>query len=180
MVSFPVFVTRPLACVAFAALLALGHSAAHAQAGPKPAPARHSIPQDIAYYVDGKPATPAEANKLKGDDIQSMDVVKEPSVTRQLGLTPEKKGVVLITTKANANSPEVLAFNQRFPLTPASPAQNAAVAAVQTYMQQRYPAAKVEAIFPVKDKADRYTAVYEENGQRLQLLFDGKGNPVAE
>ena len=179
MVSFPAFATRSLIQGAFIALLALGAATAHAQVVPKPAPpqVRHELPKDIAYYVDGKSATEATVKQLKPDDIQAVNVLKGAQA-QPLNLSSKQTGALLITTKAGASSPEVMAFNQRFPMTPATPEQEAAVAAVQSYIKQHYPAAKLETIMPTKGQADRYTAVYEENGKRLQLLFDDKGNPV--
>ncbi|MEJ7659616.1 MAG: hypothetical protein WKG07_08310 [Hymenobacter sp.] len=48
-------------------------------------------------------------------------------------------GAVLITTKANADAPAVLAFNKQFPKTAATPEQNAAVAAAQSLPDQNLP-----------------------------------------
>lgn len=180
MATFPAFITHRLAGGASAALLVLGCSVAHAQAGPQPAPARQPAPQNVAYYVDGQPTSQVEMSKIAPDDIQSIDVLKGAQARQQLGLAAREEGAVLITTKAGASSPAVMAFNQRFPKTPATPAQTAAVAAAQAYIRQHYPAAKVEFVAPAKTKADRYTAVYEENGQRKQLLFDGQGHVVAQ
>lgn len=177
MVSLPAFLTRPLVGSAFIALLTLGCSTAHDQAVPTPAPPPAAAPQNIAYYVDGQKVSASDIPGIKGDDIQYMNVIKDKAQQQSLG-EAQADGVALITTKANANSPEVIAFNRRFPAKPATPAQNEAVATVQTYLKQHYPAAKVEAITLAKDQTDRYTAIFTDNGQRLQLLFDGKGNPV--
>jgi hypothetical protein len=181
MTSFPTAITRRLAGGAFAALLALGAATAHAQIVPKPAPPRprQELPKDIAYYVDGKSVTEATVKQLKPDDIQAVNVLKGAQA-QPLNLSSKQTGAVLVTTKAGANSPEVTAFNQRFPMTPATPEQEAAVAAVQSYIKQHYPAVKLESIFPAKGQTDRYTAIFEESGKRLQLLFDGKGNPVEQ
>lgn len=179
MASFPAFVTRPLAGGALALLLALGAATAHAQVTPRPAPAppQHDLPKDIAYFVDGKPASQAAIKQLKPDDIQAMNVLKGAQA-QSLGLSGQQKGAVLITTKAGANSPETLAFNQRFPTRAASPEQQAAIAAAQAYVTQHYPAAKLEFVGPEKNQTDRYNATFTNEGQRVYLLFDGKGNPV--
>ena len=181
MVYFPAFATRPLVQGAFIALLALGAATAHAQVVPKPAPPqpRQELPKDIAYYIDGKLATEATMKGIKPDDIQAINVLKGAQA-QSLGLSGQQEGAVLVTTKAGANSPETQAFNQRFPTKAATPAQDAAMTAVRSYVQQHYPAAKLESIFQAKGQTDRYTAIFEDSGKRLQLLFDGKGNPVEQ
>lgn len=179
MTTFPTFVTRPLACGAFAILLALGAATAHAQVQPKPAPPMRPAPKNVAYYVDGKKMSSSEMAAIKGDDILSMDVIKDKAQQQSLGES-QADGVVLVTTKANANSPAVQVFNKRFPTQPATPAQNAAVAAATAYVAQHYPASKLEMVFPVKGQANRYNATFTNNGQRVYLLFDGQGNPVEQ
>lgn len=175
--SFP----RRLACGAVAALLALGCASAHAQAvAPHPAPAKPPIPKNIAYYVDGKKVSQTDMASLQPDAIKSIDVVKSPADREKLGLSRETEGAVLITTQANANTPDVVAFNQRFPVQPATPAQNRAITAIQLYLRQQYPAAKVETVSQVPNKENRYQATYEENGKRWQLFFDGDGNVVPQ
>lgn len=89
-------------------------------------------------------------------------------------------GVALITTKANATSPAVVAFNKRFPVMPATPEQNAGTAAATAYITKKYPGAKLEIVGPARGKPGRYNAVFIDAGQRLQLLFDGQGQPVAQ
>jgi len=177
--SFPTFIARPLACGAFTLLLALEAATAHAQMVPKPAPAQpsHELPKDIAYFVDGKPTSLEAIQQLKPDDIQAMNVLKGARA-HSLGLSSQQQGAILITTKAGANSPEVAAFNQRFPTKAAAPEQQAAIAAAQAYVAQHYPAAKIEFVGLEKGQTDRYNATFTNEGQRLQLLFDGKGNPV--
>lgn len=177
MTTFPSFVARPLACGAFSALLALGCATAHAQVVPKPAPPMGPAPKNVSYYVDGKKMSSSEMAAIKGDDILSMDVIKDKAQQQSLGES-QAEGVVLVTTKTNASSPDVLAFNKRFPLTPGTPAQSTAMAAAQAYVTQHYPAAKLEAVFPVKNKTDRYNVTFTNEGQRVYLLFDGQGQPV--
>jgi hypothetical protein len=33
---------------------------------------------------------------------------------------------------------------------------------------------------PLREKADRYQAIFTDGGKRLQLLFDGQGQPVQQ
>ena len=159
--------------------LALTYSAAQAQVAPTPAPAMKPTPKDAVYYVDGRQATEAETAKLDPKSIANIDVVKGEQQQRAFGRSTAA-GAVLITTKANADAPAVQAFNKRFPKTAATPEQTAAVAAVQAYMTKNYPEAKLQFIAPDKKIADRYRAFFEQNGQRMQLLFDASGQPVKE
>jgi len=179
MTIFPTFVTRPLAGGAFAVLLALGATTAQAQVQPKPAPPMGPAPKNVSYYVDGKKISSSDLKNIKGDDILSMDVIKDKAQQQSLGES-QADGVVLVTTKANANAPTVQVFNKRFPTQPASPEQNAAVAAATAYVAQHYPTSKLEMVFPVKDQPNRYNATFTNNGQRVYLLFDGKGQPVEQ
>ena len=175
--------TRPLGRYLLAAPLALALTlsglAAHAQVAPTPAPALKPAPTDVAYYVDSQPVSYSEMEQLNPESIASIDVLKDAQQLRTLGRSPAG-GAVLITTKANADAPAVLAFNKRFPKTAATPAQTAAVAAAQAYLAKTYPNAKLEAIFPDKQRAGHYRAFFEQNGQRMQLLFDASGQPVKE
>lgn len=167
------------------AVLVLGHAAAHAQVVPTPAPAAQPTPKNVAYYVDGQPATPDALSKLDPSTISDIQLIKGANQQRLFSnLPPATEGVAVVTTKANAGSPAVLAFNKRIhdvvPLTPATPAQASAVAAVQAYLAKTYPAAKLQMVGPVTGKTDRYQAIFEEGGKRLQLLFDGQGQPVQQ
>ena len=170
---------RALLAAPLTLALALTYSAAQAQVAPTPAPAMKPIPKDVTYYVDGRQATEAETAKLDPTAIAHIDVVKGEQQQRAFGRSTAA-GAVLITTKANAEAPAVVAFNKQFPKTAATPEQTAAVAAVQAYMTKNYPEAKLQAIAPDKERADRYRAFFEQNGQRLQLLFDASGQPVKE
>jgi len=142
-----------------------------------------SAPSNPTYYLDGKLSTSAELAKIDPDAISYMQIIKGANQRELFGST-SADGVAVITTKANAGSPAVPAFNKRIndvvPLTPATPAQNSAVAAIMAYMTQTYPTAKLEIVGPVRGQADRYRATFKQNDQRLQLLFDGQGQPVKE
>ncbi|WP_223652905.1 hypothetical protein [Hymenobacter psoromatis] len=178
-----VLTTRPLGRYLLAAPLALALTlsglAAQAQVAPTPAPAMKPAPTDIAYYVDGQPVSEAETAKLDPQAIANIGVVKSAQQLQALGRSTAA-GAVLITTKANADAPAVLAFNKQFPKTPATPEQTAAMAAVQAYMVKTYPNAKLQIVGPDKQRADHYRAFFEQNGQRMQLLFDANGQPVKE
>jgi hypothetical protein len=168
-----------------AAALLLGPVSAHAQVVPTPAPAQKPAPKNVVYFLDGQQTTAADVEKIDANEIGSIDIIKGANQQRIFGSLPAASdGVAVVTTKAKANSPEVLAFNKRIydvmPLVPATPAQNAAVAAVQAYLTKTYPTAKLQMVGPVKGQADRYQAIFEEGGKRLQLFFDGQGQPVKQ
>jgi hypothetical protein len=163
--------------------LLLGYSGAQAQVVPTPAPAHKPLPTNAAYYIDGQKSSAEALAKIAPKTISYMNVIKGDAQQQLFG-SASPDGTVVITTKANENSPEVLAFNGRInavkPLKPATPEQNAAVAAVQAYMAKTYPSAKLEMIGPARDKADRYQAIFTDGGKRLQLFFDGQGQPVPQ
>jgi hypothetical protein len=177
MASFPAFIARPLAGGALTMLLALGATTAHAQVVPKPAPAVPPVPKNVAYYMDGKLASQADMKAINPNSILSMNVLKEAADKEALGQA-SSDGVLLITTKNGVNSPEVQALNKRFPTRPASPEQLAAMDAAKAYVTQHYPTANIEHVVSAKGQTDRYNVTFTNNGQRVYLLFDGKGNPV--
>ncbi|QKG54121.1 M56 family metallopeptidase [Hymenobacter sp. BRD67] len=185
MLNQPASTTRQLGRYLLAAplimALALGYTGARAQVAPTPVPAQKPMTKNVTYYLDGKLTTQAEFNKINPDDIQSMDVIKDAAQRKALGLSNSSSdGIVSVITKANVNSPDVAAFNKRVPLTPATVAQNAGVAAVTAYVIKNYPNARLETVSIVNGQADRYKAIFIENSQRMQLLFDGKGQPVKQ
>ncbi|AMR28096.1 hypothetical protein A0257_14020 [Hymenobacter psoromatis] len=174
---------RYLLATPLAALLLFGTAPARAQVVPSPAPPMKSAPSNPTYYIDSKLSDATELTKIEPDAISYIQIIKGDKQRKLFGNTTTD-GVAVITTKANAGSPAVLAFNKRIndvaPLTPATPAQNSAVAAIMAYMTKAYPAAKLEIVGPVEGQAGRYRAIFKQNGQRLQLLFDGQGQPVKE
>ncbi|MGI4740127.1 MAG: hypothetical protein ACRYG7_33575 [Janthinobacterium lividum] len=178
---------RPLAsswlAAPLVAALLMGTAPAHAQVAPTPAPPLKATPTNATYYVDGKLSSEAELAKIDPNTISYMQIIKGANAQKLFGSTTAD-GVAVITTTAKANSPEVLAFNKRVgavvPLTPATPAQNAAIAAIKAYMTQTYPTAKLEMMGPAKDKPGRYQAIFTDHDQRLQLFFDGQGQPVQQ
>lgn len=177
---------RPLAkhwLAAPLAVLLVSAAPAHAQVAPTPAPPRQPAPTTAVYYVDGQLTSQAELAKLDPAAVSYMQIIKGANQQQLFGsATPD--GAAIITTKAKANSPAVLAFNKRIgavvPLTPATPAQNAAVAAIKAYLTKNYPTAKLEMVGPAQNKPGRYQAIFEQSGQRQQLLFDDQGQPVKE
>lgn len=166
-----------------AAALLLGPVAAQAQVAPTPAPAQKPLPKDVAYYVDGQKAGSDALTKIAPSDISSMNVIKGADQQQLFGAAPAG-GTVVITTKAGESSPEVVAFNNRInavkPLVPATPEQVAGMAAAKAYTLKTYPSAKLEMVGPARDKPGYYQTIFTDGGKRLQLLFDGHGQPVKQ
>ncbi|MBJ6143994.1 hypothetical protein [Hymenobacter sp. BT559] len=56
----------------------------------------------------------------------------------------------------------------------------AAIAPAKAYIAKNYPTAKLHGvgIIHVSNQPDRYMAVFEQDGKRMQLAFDSQGNPV--
>ena len=162
--------------------LALGYSSAHAQVVPTPAPAEKPMPQNLTYYLDGQKADQTAVAMVKPDDISYIQMLKSAQQQQIFG-TSTADGAAVFTTKANVNSPAVLALNKRIsevaPLVPATPEQNAGMEAAKAYIARKYPNAKLQAVGPAKQPG-RFFTTFEQDGKRLQLFFDGQGNPVKE
>jgi hypothetical protein len=163
--------------------LALGYSSAHAQVVPTPEPAAKPMPQNVTYYLDGQKSDLAAITKVNPEEISYMQVLKAAQQQQIFG-TSTADGVAIVTTKTNANSPAVVAFNKRInaviPLVPATPAQEAAIETAKAYITKNYPNAKVESIFPAKEKSGHTKVVFIENGKRVSLLLDSNGQPVKQ
>jgi hypothetical protein len=162
--------------------LALGYSSAHAQVVPTPAPAEKPLPQNLVYYLDGQKSDKTAVYKVDSKDIIYMHVLNSEQQQQIFG-TSSADGVIVTTTKANANSPAVLALNKRIdvvaPMIGATPEQEAGMAAAKAYLAKKYPNAKIQSVGPAKQPG-RYHTTFEQDGKRLQLFFDDQGNPVKE
>lgn len=137
-------------------LLALGYSGARAQTK---SPAAPLLPANALYFLDGQPSTVAAVQQLPPATLSSVDVINDAEAVRRIfgGSASE---AVLLTTKANAATPTVLAFTKRvgdqYPALPASkafstitdytaaPAQvNAVVPNALAYITSHYPDARL-------------------------------------
>lgn len=187
MLNQPASTTRLLGRFRLAAPLVLGlafaGATAQAQVAPTPAPAEKPAPKHVTYYLDGQQTDLAAVTKINPDEIGHIQMLKSAQQQQIFG-TSTADGAAVITTKANANSPTVLALNKRVgavvPLVPATPEQNAAMAAAKAYIAKTYPNAQLQLVGPAQGQNGRYQAVFTEGGQRLQLLFDGNGQPVRQ
>ncbi len=165
MLNQPTSTTRQLGRYLLAAplvmLLALGYSGARAQTtntfavrltGPNApkepfmvtAPA---VVDHLVYYVDAQPSTAAAANAIDPKSIASMEVLKDNTTIQHYANDPTATGVAFITTKANANSPAVLAFADKAELSSGYTFKPAAVNAVVpkalAYITSHYPDARL-------------------------------------
>ncbi|TGE26759.1 M56 family metallopeptidase [Hymenobacter metallicola] len=112
--------SAPLHLVRYALLVPLTLGLSLAFAGPGPAlpaataPAQTSTgrPENALYYIDGKPATKANADQLNPADIAGVNVLKGESLGKVLGNTTATEAI-LITTKQHENAPEVVALNRK-------------------------------------------------------------------
>lgn len=72
---------------------------------------------DATYYLDGKEVPAAETEDLDPKEIASIQVVKGDGAINSFG-EEGKQGIIAITTKANAESPEVIALQEKIALSP--------------------------------------------------------------
>jgi hypothetical protein len=171
--------TSPLRCHLFAALftldLTLSCLATHAQVTPIPAPTRKVSRAEPICYVDGKLTAFSRFSKLDQSAISTMQVLTGEAEIKAFGSTTSG-GTILVTTKAKAASPTVLAFNKRIaddvPLKPATPEQEAAITTAATYLAQSYPTAQLEGIYVLQTSPATYLAIFTQSSQRLSLYFD--------
>jgi TonB-dependent SusC/RagA subfamily outer membrane receptor len=100
---------RYLLAVPLVAALALGLGAAQAQ---KPEIQANATGRPPLYYIDGKLSGADWSDKIKPEEIHSMNVLKGAQATKLFG-ADAADGVVIVTTKNNVNAPDVLAFNAK-------------------------------------------------------------------
>ncbi|QNH62417.1 hypothetical protein [Hymenobacter sediminicola] len=93
--------------------LALGAASTATAQTAAPAPSQMELPE-AAYYIDGLPATAADAKKLESEKgaIVNMHVLKGEAVRKLLG-DGAPTSAIIITSKKNKDSAAVQAFNKR-------------------------------------------------------------------
>lgn len=160
--------------------LLVAHPGAQAQTSPKPGPT--AALADVVYYLDGKQVDKATLDQQAPANLISYINVLKPVQAQQV--VGQAASAVIVTTRAKANDPVVLAFNKRInevvPLVPATNAQNEAMQLARTYLEQHYPTAKLESLSIVAGQDDRYRATFAQDGKRSSLLFDGQGHVVPQ
>ena len=170
--------------------VALGFAGAQAQTvTPTAVAADKPLPADGAYYVDGKPVDVAAVNALNPKGIESIDVLQGPSAQALSGKAGGGK-VMLITTKANAKTPAVRAFNKRYGgISAVAPAAGSAApissvaAPALAYITKNYPDARITGVTALKNAQTGLPNVRVEIavGRRPQhLVFDERGQFVSK
>lgn len=174
---------RYLLALPLALGLTIGGGAALAPATAAPLATSAAAPGPAVYYLDGKLSDKATVEAVDPKSVAYFNILDEKAARQVFGAA--SGSVAIVVTTANQNSAAVLALNKKVervaPLVPATPAQKAATAAIQAYIEKTYPNAKVHFVGPDR-KADpaapRYRAEFEDGGQTRQQQFDGQGQPV--
>ncbi|MBF9253333.1 hypothetical protein I2I11_08520 [Pontibacter sp. 172403-2] len=81
------------------------------------ASAKATIPDSVIYYIDGKEVPNDAIKELDPNEISSISVLKGESAKKAFG-DKAAKGMIVITTKKNKDSPQVLKFNEALPVPP--------------------------------------------------------------
>lgn len=152
-------------------LLALGYAGARAQ--PAPVAAASGLPADATYYLDGALSSLGAVQEVKPAAIGSVDVIKDAAAVRRIFGSDAAPEVIIVTTKASAQAPAVLALNKKLRTTYPTLALTKEMAANQAYTQEP---AQVNALVP---KALAYiTAHYPDSrlsGQVIKLTEKATG-----
>ncbi|MDO7849043.1 M56 family metallopeptidase [Hymenobacter sp. M29] len=160
-------------------------------AGAIPLPGMKTPP---IVYVDGQPYA-GDMKDIGPSNIANISVFKGDKA-RQLFGADAGNGVLVVTTKANENSTEVRAFNDKLgsstyvmtPVPDAAPAQAATsvpylAAPALAYLTQHYPAARLLGVTELKDAnggPSRYQAEIVLGRRPGYVTFDGAGNFLSE
>jgi bla regulator protein BlaR1 len=69
--------------------------------------------ENALYFIDGEKSTKATMDQLGSSAVATVNVLKGDDARNKFG-EAAASGVIIITTKANQNSPAVKAFNQQY------------------------------------------------------------------
>ena len=138
-------------------------------------------------YLDGQPYT-GDLKAINPKDIATMSVLKEEKATQFAGAAGAN-GIIVITTKANQNRADVVAFNARVnsgapvaaSMQPASVPYLAAPALA--YITKHYPDARLLEVAEVpapNGGPARYRAQIAVGRRPMYLLFDAQGQFISE
>ncbi|MFD2718938.1 M56 family metallopeptidase [Hymenobacter monticola] len=152
-------------------------------------PAIYSKKLAPVVYLDGRRYA-GDIKDIGADNIANISVFKDNEQARQFFGAEADNGILVVTTKANENSAEVVAFNNRLnnaPTAPAAPAQATSVpylaAPALAYITQHYPAARLLGVTELKDAnggPSRYQAEIVIGRRPAYLTFDGAGKFLSE
>jgi len=180
--SSPGQLGRYLLAAPVVVLLALGYAGARAQAAP--ASTENSLMEHALCIVDGKPVTFNSLKELNPADIQSASVLKDRGLVQQLGGSATTSGVIVVTTKANAKSPEVEAFNKKY--LPEyrynqEPAQvNVLVPKALAYITSHYPEARLSGVVTKLTEKTTGAVKYQVQLVRGKRPFDVYFSPEGD
>lgn len=152
-------------------------------------PVAFALPAADLYYLDGKPSTKQAIEQLDQKTIASMDVLKDQArIHRIPGLADSPaKSAILVTTKANADTPAVQDFATKADLGSAYTARPVSVnvlrPAALAYITSHYPDARLNEVQEQKQKttgAVKYQ-VQLINGKRpFYVYFTPEGEFAGE
>ena len=129
-----------------------------------PAQTGPGIPPDALYFLDGKPSTKAAVDALDKETISSIDVVKGKEAVQRLKPLSTATAALVYTTKANANSPAVLALAEQGDLGAAYEYRkietNAVPLQTLSYIVAHYPNDRLVGLQEVKKKSTGAVARY--------------------
>jgi hypothetical protein len=152
MLNQPVSTSRQLGRYLLAAplvmALALGYSAARAQTSPLLASTSKAVPANLVYYLDGQQVDKELTDKVDPATMVSYISVLKPTQQQQVFGNTAEVGAIIITTKANANSPAVLALDEKIervaPRRTEKPVEvNVLVPKTLAYITNHYPDARL-------------------------------------
>ncbi|MDJ0368018.1 hypothetical protein QMK33_22985 [Hymenobacter sp. H14-R3] len=92
--------------------LTLACATAQAQVVPTSAPAEKPVARNVVYYLDGQKVDFDALSKVNPAEISHVQALNKTQQRQIFGITTVD-GTTVVTTKANANSPTVLALNKR-------------------------------------------------------------------
>ncbi|MDO7873492.1 M56 family metallopeptidase [Hymenobacter sp. ASUV-10] len=175
---------RYLLAVPLVAAMALGFGAVQAQ---KPAPIVTATGRPPLYYIDGKLSGADWSDKIKPEEIESMNVLKGEAAQKLFGAAAAD-GVVIVTTKNNKNAPDVLAFNAKIekvvPTVPGteSPAEiSALVPKALATITKKFPNSRIIGVtklsYPSTGKTV-YKVQLAEGRRPSYIYFDEQGTEV--
>ena len=168
------------------AVLAFNQRVQRLAPGQAKALASSELPANMVYYVDGQQVDKATLDRIDpATMVESINVLKANQTQPLLGLDAP---AVLVTTKANAQSPAVLAFNQK--VSPASnftqePAKvNVLVPKALAYITSHYPEARLGGeVTKLTDKetgAVKYRVQLVKGRRPFDAYFSPQGDFLGE
>jgi hypothetical protein len=175
---------RYLLAVPLVVAMALGFTAVRAQ---KPAPIATATGRPPLYYIDGKLSGTDWSDKIKPEEIESVNVL-DAAKAQQLFGAAAADGVVIVTTKNNKNAPDVLAFNAKIekvvPTVPGteSPAEiNVLTPKALATITKSYSSSRIIKVtklsYPSTGKTV-YKVELAEGRRPSYVYFDEQGNQV--